>query len=115
MLVILLCLRQMIMDIIKRLPAAGSQIGLFSATLHSVEIKEMAGRITRHATWIDLKGKDAVPDVRRRIFAGKNIISQGRIRIAIVSLYFLFFLFYADGRSRRYFCESDDRQIVGTA
>lgn len=35
---------------------------LFSATLHSPEIKALSENIQRYPTWIDLKGKEAVPD-----------------------------------------------------
>ena len=38
------------------------QVMLFSATLHSPEIRELAGFLTVNATWVDLKGKDAVPE-----------------------------------------------------
>ncbi len=54
-----------IMSIYKRLPTQsgpGVQVSLFSATLHSDVITELAEQITRHATWVDLKGKDAVPE-----------------------------------------------------
>jgi len=34
----------------------------FSATLHTPEIKTMIEEITTEATWVDLKGKDSVPD-----------------------------------------------------
>ncbi len=36
---------------------------LFSATLHSPEIRKFAEQITRFPTWVDLKGRDgAVPE-----------------------------------------------------
>lgn len=35
---------------------------LFSATLHSPEIKELSAKIQSFPTWVDLKGKDSVPD-----------------------------------------------------
>jgi len=34
----------------------------FSATLHTPEVKTLIDEITASATWVDLKGKDAVPD-----------------------------------------------------
>eukprot|EP00696_Hemimastix_kukwesjijk_P014996 gnl/Hemi2/3088_TR1092_c0_g1_i1.p1 gnl/Hemi2/3088_TR1092_c0_g1~~gnl/Hemi2/3088_TR1092_c0_g1_i1.p1 ORF type:complete len:753 (+),score=198.78 gnl/Hemi2/3088_TR1092_c0_g1_i1:44-2260(+) len=38
------------------------QVLLFSATLHSEEIKRLSERIQKHPTWVDLKGRDYVPD-----------------------------------------------------
>ena len=38
------------------------QVCFFSATLHSVEIRRLAEQICHHPTWVDLKGKDALPD-----------------------------------------------------
>lgn len=35
---------------------------LFSATLHSPEIVTLSAKVQRFPTWIDLKGKEAVPD-----------------------------------------------------
>jgi ATP-dependent RNA helicase DDX1 len=35
---------------------------LFSATLHSPEIRNLSDKIQRFPTWVDLKGKEAVPD-----------------------------------------------------
>lgn len=35
---------------------------LFSATLHSEDIHKLIEEITTNATWVDLKGKDAVPE-----------------------------------------------------
>jgi ATP-dependent RNA helicase DDX1 len=35
---------------------------LFSATLHSLEIRNLSETIQRFPTWIDLKGKEAIPD-----------------------------------------------------
>lgn len=37
---------------------------MFSATLHSAEIKTMAETICRFPQWVDLKGKPTVPPVR---------------------------------------------------
>lgn len=34
----------------------------FSATLHTPEVRSLIDEITEKATWVDLKGKDAVPD-----------------------------------------------------
>lgn len=38
------------------------QVCFFSATLHSKEIKEMSTQLCHHPVWVDLKGKDSVPD-----------------------------------------------------
>ena len=38
------------------------QTCLFSATLHSRAIKELSEEICRNPLWVDLKGKDYVPD-----------------------------------------------------
>ena len=35
---------------------------LFSATLHTDEVRQLAARITRHPILVDLKGKDSVPE-----------------------------------------------------
>ena len=57
-----------ILKLFERLPkhAASSaqrlQVMLFSATLHSPEIQKLADFLTVNATWVDLKGKDAVPE-----------------------------------------------------
>jgi ATP-dependent RNA helicase DDX1 len=40
----------------------GTQVIICSATLHSEEIQSLANKITTNATWVDLKGKDAIPD-----------------------------------------------------
>ena len=38
------------------------QVCFFSATLHSDGIANLADRICHRPTWVDLKGKDAIPD-----------------------------------------------------
>jgi len=35
---------------------------MFSATLHSLEIRSLAEKICQHPIWVDLKGKDSVPE-----------------------------------------------------
>ena len=50
-----------VMAMYSRLPN-GVQVMLFSATLHSDPIKEMSKKICRNPIWVDLKGKDFVPD-----------------------------------------------------
>jgi len=47
---------------IKRARRDRVQTLLFSATLHTPEVKNLINDITQQATWVDLKGKDAVPD-----------------------------------------------------
>jgi ATP-dependent RNA helicase DDX1 len=56
---------ELIMSMYNRVPRNAErplQVLLFSATLHSPEILGLTETITQHATWVDLKGKDAVPD-----------------------------------------------------
>lgn len=36
---------------------------MFSATLHSPEITSIAEKICKFPTWVDLKGKESVPEV----------------------------------------------------
>lgn len=45
----------------ERVPSA-PQVLLFSATLHSPEVRALAGKICQNPIIIDLKGKDAVPE-----------------------------------------------------
>ena len=33
-----------------------------TATLHSLEIRSLAEKICQHPIWVDLKGKDSVPE-----------------------------------------------------
>jgi len=47
---------------IKRARRDRVQTLFFSATLHTPEVKTLINEITTSATWVDLKGKDAVPD-----------------------------------------------------
>ncbi|GAB5031371.1 atp-dependent rna helicase ddx1 [Nannochloropsis oceanica] len=59
--------RDDIMTLYHRLPKGGVgdrrlQICFFSATLHSPEITELAEKICDRPTWVDLKGKDSVPE-----------------------------------------------------
>jgi hypothetical protein len=35
---------------------------LKTATLHSLEIRSLAEKICQHPIWVDLKGKDSVPE-----------------------------------------------------
>lgn len=47
----------------KKIPVRNRvQTLLFSATLHSPEIKALSTKIQSFPTWVDLKGKDSVPD-----------------------------------------------------
>lgn len=46
---------------IPRVEGVPLQVLMFSATLHSIEIKELAEKICRFPTWVDLKGKDSFP------------------------------------------------------
>lgn len=45
-----------------------TQVIISSATLHSREIHGLAGAICTRPTWVDLKGKDAVPDTVDHVF-----------------------------------------------
>lgn len=38
------------------------QVLMFSATLHAASVTDMAKKICKFPTWVDLKGKDSVPD-----------------------------------------------------
>jgi len=52
-----------VLAIYSRLPLErGVQVMLFSATLHSKDIKNVSSQVCKHPTWVDLKGKDFVPD-----------------------------------------------------
>jgi len=56
-----------IMKLFQRFPKAGTgtyrlQVLMFSATLHAPEIKDLSAKICQTPTWVDLKGKDSVPD-----------------------------------------------------
>lgn len=56
--------RDGILHVCDQLPTTSKslQIIVCSATLHSPSIQELASKVTRNATWVDLKGRDAVPD-----------------------------------------------------
>jgi ATP-dependent RNA helicase DDX1 len=51
-----------ILSIFKRMSHPNKQVSLFSATLHSPQIKDFSELVTRQPIWIDLKGKDSVPE-----------------------------------------------------
>eukprot|EP01105_Mastigella_eilhardi_P003651 TRINITY_DN1479_c0_g2_i2.p1 TRINITY_DN1479_c0_g2~~TRINITY_DN1479_c0_g2_i2.p1 ORF type:complete len:790 (-),score=178.01 TRINITY_DN1479_c0_g2_i2:120-2489(-) len=52
---------KLLQNFYSRLPKQRLQVLMFSATLHSEEIKQVASVMCRFPTWVDLKGKDAVP------------------------------------------------------
>lgn len=59
--------RDAIGKLFRKLPKSGAgaarlQVLMFSATLHSPEIRQLASQICENPVVIDLKGKDAVPD-----------------------------------------------------
>lgn len=59
--------RDAILKLFDKMPKSGRgfnrlQVLLFSATLHSNDIGELSQRLCEQPTWVDLKGKDAVPD-----------------------------------------------------
>jgi superfamily II DNA/RNA helicase len=43
------------------------QVLMFSATLHSNSIQKMSQQLCRFPQWVDLKGKDAIPEVKNTI------------------------------------------------
>ncbi|KXZ56945.1 hypothetical protein GPECTOR_1g852 [Gonium pectorale] len=51
-----------VVDFVESGKIALDQVLLFSATLHSPEVKDMAARICVNPILVDLKGKDAVPE-----------------------------------------------------
>ena len=53
---------------------------MFSATLLSPEIKKMSEEICKFPTWVDLKGKDSVPEV---------IYFSLCVRVCVILLLFL--------------------------
>ena len=59
--------RDEVMRIFDRVSKRGTgqdrlQVLMFSATLHSPEIKDMSGKLCVDPTWVDLKGRDFVPE-----------------------------------------------------
>ena len=56
----------LIYDLLRRIPQTGRrhrlQVVLFSATLHSGKVRQLSDRVQQHATWVDTKGMDSVPD-----------------------------------------------------
>jgi len=59
--------RDEILKVFHKMPKTGSgdsrlQVLLFSATLHSPEIRQMAEQLCQNPTLVDLKGRDSVPD-----------------------------------------------------
>jgi len=63
-----------IMDIFKKLPTEDSrfQCVVCSATLHTPGIAELANSICKRPQWVDLKGKDSVPDLVDHAFISVN-------------------------------------------
>ncbi|EDV25940.1 uncharacterized protein TRIADDRAFT_24752 [Trichoplax adhaerens] len=58
---------ELICQIYNKLPKVSTdgkrlQIIVCSATLHNEAVKQLADKIMKYPTWIDLKGKDSVPD-----------------------------------------------------
>ncbi|CAG9464204.1 unnamed protein product [Pedinophyceae sp. YPF-701] len=59
--------RAMVLKMFKMMPKGGAgverlQVLMFSATLHSKEIKTLSEEICQTPVWVDLKGRDHVPD-----------------------------------------------------
>jgi hypothetical protein len=60
--------KDMLMKVYKALTTpAKLQTLLFSATLHSPEMGALAEEVCRFPMWVDLKGKDSVPEVRHAL------------------------------------------------
>eukprot|EP01038_Epipyxis_sp_PR26KG_P013075 gene13075-17527_t len=56
-----------VMSIYSNCPGGGTgqnrlQVCFFSATLHSLQIRDLASKICMNPTWVDLKGFESVPD-----------------------------------------------------
>lgn len=54
--------RRGIMDMFRKIPRDIAQVVVSSATLHTDEIRRLSEDICHHPTWVDLKGRDSVPD-----------------------------------------------------
>ena len=59
--------RGAILKLFDRMPKSGDgfvrlQVLLFSATLHSGDIEDLAARLCERPAWVDLRGKDSVPE-----------------------------------------------------
>jgi ATP-dependent RNA helicase DDX1 len=51
---------------------------MFSATLHDPQIKELSEVICKFPIWVDLKGKDTVPEVIEKLLDLLNVQIQFR-------------------------------------
>ena len=58
------------------------QVSFFSATLHAQHIADLSAKICHHPTWVDLKGKDAVPETVHHVVAAPHgtLISEVVLR-----------------------------------
>jgi ATP-dependent RNA helicase DDX1 len=56
------------------------QVCFFSATLHSDAIKDLTAKICKNPTWVDLKGKDAIPDSVHHVVYRVNLKQQSEKR-----------------------------------
>mmetsp|Transcript_26416 Transcript_26416/g.39193 ORF Transcript_26416/g.39193 Transcript_26416/m.39193 type:complete len:741 (+) Transcript_26416:51-2273(+) len=71
-----------VLELYNACPTYGSgehrlQVCFFSATLHSPAITKLAGTICTSPTWVDLKGKDAVPETVHHCVCRASIKSHG--------------------------------------
>lgn len=69
--------QDLIMKIYNRIPKVSSdgrrlQMIVCSATLHSIEVKKLAEKIMHFPTWIDLKGRDSVPETVHHVVVHVN-------------------------------------------
>ena len=55
------------------------QVCFFSATLHSPEITELAGKLCVNPTWVDLKGVDSVPETVHHVIYRVNLQRDGHL------------------------------------
>ena len=71
-----------IMKLFNRFPKSGTgtarlQVLLFSATLHAQEVKDLSAKICVNPVWVDLKGKDSVPDTVHHVLVRVNPKADG--------------------------------------
>ena len=78
--------RDAILKLFDKMPKSGRgfsrlQVLLFSATLHSNDIGELSQRLCEKPTWVDLKGKDAVPDTVHHacVFVDPELKTRARL------------------------------------
>jgi ATP-dependent RNA helicase DDX1 len=78
--------KELIFDVFRACPSGGGgehrlQVCFFSATLHSPAITDLSNKICNKATWVDLKGVDAVPETVHHVAYRVNIERDRRLLI----------------------------------